>query len=96
MNCSFGNAKRILGTDRYDALLAKTAETLAKRYDSRLGLIRSWGPIGDKKHFLVIPDNLMLLELLEVVSKMPGGDMRFLSLLASPGARRARSTGRLR
>ncbi|MBR7180367.1 MAG: glycoside hydrolase family 88 protein [Kiritimatiellae bacterium] len=77
MNCSFGNAKRILGTDRYDALLAETAETLAKRYDPRLGLIRSWGPIGDKKHFLVIPDNLMLLELLEVVSKMPGGDKRF-------------------
>ena len=76
MYCSFGNARRILKTDRYDAILAETADSLSHRFDEPLGLIRSWGKIGDKKDFLVIPDNLMNLELLEVVSKF-SGDPRF-------------------
>ena len=68
MCCSYGNARRILGTDRYDALLRETAESLSARYDDELGLIRSWGKIGNKNEFLVIPDNMMNLELLEAVS----------------------------
>lgn len=76
MYCSFGNARRILNTDKYDAILCKTAETLSKRYEPALGLIRSWGRIGDKKTFLVIPDNLMNLELLEFASKC-SGDKKF-------------------
>lgn len=74
--CSFGNARRLLKTDKYDAILCKTAETLASRYEPALGLIRSWGRIGDKKSFLVIPDNMMNLELLEFASKK-SGDPRF-------------------
>ena len=65
MYCSYGNARRILGTDRYDALLRETAGSLSARYDDELGLIRSWGKIGNKDEFLVIPDNMMNLELLE-------------------------------
>lgn len=72
MYCSFGNARRILKTDRYDDLLVQTAETLSRRYEPSLGLIRSWGDIADRDHFLVIPDNLMNLELLEVASKISG------------------------
>ena len=70
--CSFGNARRILKTDRYDAVLAETAESLSHRFEESLGLIRSWGKIGDKKDFLVIPDNMMNLELLTTVSKFSG------------------------
>ena len=65
MYCSFGNARRILKTDKYDGLLRETAESLAKRFHPGLGLLRSWGDIGEKREFLVIPDNMMNLELLE-------------------------------
>ena len=74
--CSFGNARRILKTDRYDAILAETANTLSLRFNESLGLIRSWGKKDDTKTFLVIPDNMMNLELLEAVSKFTG-DPRF-------------------
>ena len=75
MYCSYGNARRILKTDKYDALLLETAESLSKRFNPTLGLIRSWGAIDEKKNFLVIPDNMMNLELLEWASKH--GDRRF-------------------
>ncbi len=65
MYCSYGNARRILKTTKYDGLLCETAESLCKRYNAKLGLIRSWGAIDEKANFLVIPDNLMNLELLE-------------------------------
>ena len=69
MYCSYGNARRVLKTEKYDALLAEAAATLAKRHHDGLGLIRSWGEIDEKKDFLVIPDNLMNLELLEWAGK---------------------------
>jgi len=77
MYCSFGNARRLLGTDRYDGLLVETAASLSKRFNPELGLIRSWGAIDEKKDFLVIPDNMMNLELLEWAAKAKGGDSRF-------------------
>ena len=69
MYCSFGNARRILKTDKYDAILVCTAKSLSKRFSPALGLLRSWGDINDKKDFLVIPDNMMNLELLEWAGK---------------------------
>ena len=83
MYCSFGNARRILGTDRYDALLLETAASLSRRYSEKLGLIRSWGAIDEKKTFLVIPDNMMNLELLEWAAKAKGGDARFDAIARS-------------
>ena len=76
MYCSYGNARRILKTDKYDDILRTTAKSLSKRFNESLGLIRSWGDIRDKKNFLVIPDNMMNLELLEWASKngFPYGD----------------------
>ncbi|MGN0846748.1 MAG: glucuronyl hydrolase [Kiritimatiellia bacterium] len=76
MYCSYGNARRLLKTDRYDALLCETAASLSRRFNPDLGLIRSWGARDDKKKFLVIPDNMMNLELLEFASKA-SGDPRF-------------------
>ncbi len=77
MYCSFGNARRLLKTDRYDALLLETADSLSKRFNPDLGLIRSWGALGEKRNFLVIPDNMMNLELLEWAAKAKGGEKRF-------------------
>ena len=72
MYCSFGNARRILKTDKYDGLLLETAASLSKRFNPDLGLIRSWGALDEKKNFLVIPDNMMNLELLEAASSFSG------------------------
>ena len=72
--CSFGNARRLLETDRYDAILAETAVSLSRRFNGSLGLIRSWGKKDDAKDFLVIPDNMMNLELLEAVAGMGKGE----------------------
>ena len=69
MYCSYGNARRLLKTEAYDALLRETAESLGKRFNPDLGLIRSWGALDGKKDFLVIPDNMMNLELLMWASK---------------------------
>ena len=69
MYCSFGNARRLLRTDKYDELLREAASSLSKRFNSKLGLIRSWGALDEDKNFLVIPDNMMNLELLEWASK---------------------------
>ena len=77
MYCSYGNARRLLKTDRYDAILVETATSLSKRFHERLGLIRSWGDVDEKEDFLVIPDNMMNLELLEAAAKLPCGDARF-------------------
>lgn len=76
MNCSYGNARRLLKADRYDALLVEAARSLSKRFNPDLGLIRSWGARGDKKAFRVIPDNLMNLELLELAAILTG-DAKF-------------------
>ena len=76
MYCSFGNARRLLKTDRYDALLLETAGSLSKRFNGKLGLIRSWGELDEEKNFLVIPDNMMNLEILEWAAKN-GGEKRF-------------------
>ena len=77
MYCSFGNARRLLKTDKYDALLLETADSLSKRFNPDLGLIRSWGALDEKRNFLVIPDNMMNLELLEWAAKAKGGEKRF-------------------
>ena len=77
MYCSFGTARRITGSDEHDALLLEAAASLSQRFNPELGLIRSWGKISDEKSFLVIPDNMMNLELLEWAAKAKGGDVRF-------------------
>ena len=83
MYCSFGNARRLLKTDKYDAILKETADSLSKRFNPGLGLLRSWGDISEKKNFLVIPDNMMNLELLEEAAKLPGGERRFADIARS-------------
>ena len=82
MYCSFGNARRILKTDKYDELLKTTASSLTMRFNPDLGLIRSWGALDEKKNFRVIPDNMMNLELLEAVSSF-SGEGRFAKIARS-------------
>ena len=83
MYCSFGNARRLLKTGKYDHLLVEAANTLSLRFEPKLGLIRSWGKVDDRDSFLVIPDNLMNLELLEWAAKAKNGDRRFAEMARS-------------
>ena len=83
MYCSFGNARRILKTDQYDDLLVQAAGTLCLRFEPKLGVIRSWGKVTDDKNFLVIPDNMMNLELLEWAAKSAKGEKRFADVARS-------------
>lgn len=62
--CPFGNAFRITRDSSLIPIIIQAANTLKRRFDPRVGLIRSWGSINDKKEYLVIIDNMMNLELL--------------------------------
>ena len=84
MYCSMGNGKRLSEANRadYEALLVKSARTLCKRFHEGLGLIRSWGKADDEKSFLVIPDNMMNLELLMWASKQKVEDAAYFRRVA--------------
>lgn len=67
--CSFGNAFRVTqDTAAYKDILVTGAKSLAGRYSSKVGAIRSW----NMPSYPVIIDNMMNLEFLLAVSKLSG------------------------
>lgn len=70
MFCSFGNANRLNPQDDYTKILMNSAESLASRFNEKLGVIRSWD--SDEESYLVIIDNMMNLELLFWASEHSG------------------------
>lgn len=64
LNCSFGNGLRLIGEQSYEEVLLTGSKSLITRYDSTVGLIRSWDFNRDKWQYPVIIDNMMNLELL--------------------------------
>lgn len=62
MNCSYGNALRLSPNDSIPAVLTSSADMLCKRFDKRIGCIRSWD--FGTWNFPVIIDNMMNLDLL--------------------------------
>lgn len=68
LNCSFGNGYLITKDSSYKEVLITGANTLMKRYNSNIGLIRSWD-FGTWQ-FPVIIDNMMNLEFLYEVGLM--------------------------
>ena len=72
MYCSFGNANIIDPKPGYKEILVNSARSLATRFDSAVGCIRSWGKSNDKNNFIVIIDNMMNLELLFWATKATG------------------------
>ncbi len=60
--CSFGNAYRITGEEYYKKVMLVAAQSLASRYNEKVGCIRSWD-FGSWE-FPVIIDNMMNLEFL--------------------------------
>ena len=73
MNNSFGNAYRLTGEESFRDVLVKSAESLASRFDKKVGCIRSWSwGTPDRWKFAVIIDNMMNLELLFEASRLTG------------------------
>jgi len=68
--CSYGNAYRLTGKDEYKQAIVLAAKTLATRFNSKIGSIRSWN--NKKWVYPVIIDNMMNLELLFEATKLSG------------------------
>jgi hypothetical protein len=62
--CSYGNGLRLTGDTAYIRVLLTGAGSLASRYNSAVGCIRSWDHNREKWQFPVIVDNMMNLEYL--------------------------------
>lgn len=70
VGCPFGEALKTAPADTIEAVIIQTSKTLCGRFDSRIGLIRSWdfGPWN----YPVIIDNMMNLDMLFLASKLSG------------------------
>jgi rhamnogalacturonyl hydrolase YesR len=74
---SYGNGYRLTHNEKYKDILIQSAKSLCKRYNEKVGAIKSWNdkPSLDGKdimHYPVIIDNMMNLELLFFASKITG------------------------
>jgi uncharacterized protein YyaL (SSP411 family) len=64
MYCSYGNGLRLACEPKYKAILIQSANSLSKRFNPRIGCIKSWDFKKKNWQFPVIIDNMMNLELL--------------------------------
>jgi unsaturated chondroitin disaccharide hydrolase len=62
--CPFGNGYRLTQNPEYKAIMLNGAKSLATRFDSKIGLIKSWNSFKGGYTYPVIIDNMMNLELL--------------------------------
>ncbi len=72
--CSFGNGYRLTGNPLYRDAIITASESLIKRFDPNIGLIRSWDFNADIWNYPVIIDNMMNLEMLCKASEFTGDD----------------------
>lgn len=77
MYCSFGNAYRLTGDEKYKDILVESAQSLCTRFNDNTGCIKSWNyrkswDGKDEWFFPVIIDNMMNLELLYFATKVTG------------------------
>lgn len=76
LNCSYGNALRLTGDEKYAEPMVTGAYSLATRFNPIVGCTRSWDFVrkGRDWKFPVIIDNMMNMELLLVVADMVKDD----------------------
>ena len=76
VNCSWGNALRITGDEKYREPLINAAKLLTTRFNPTVGLTQSWDITKKRLHwrFPVIIDNMMNLEILTQAHKLGGPD----------------------
>lgn len=82
INCSFGDGYRLTGRKDYWQALIDGCNSLASRFDPKVGLARSWDPGVCSGEYIVIIDNMMNLELLTVSSSL-SGDNRYYDMVCS-------------
>lgn len=70
--CSVGNAYKAEKSPEYKAVIIQSAKTLAKRFNPKVGSIRSWDFNRDVWEYPVIIDNMMNLELLFEATLLSG------------------------
>lgn len=70
--CSFGNGYRLTKNEMYKKILLVGANSLAKRFNPKVGVIKSWDKFQNKYDYPVIIDNMMNLEYLLWASKESG------------------------
>ena len=68
--CSYGNGYRLTGKPEYKDVMLTGANSLATRFDDRVGAIRSWDFNKKIWQFPVIIDNMMNLEFFSWASRM--------------------------
>ena len=78
--CSFGNGYRLTGNKSYMDVMKVGAESLASRYNDKVGAIKSWNS-NKKWQFPVIIDNMMNLEFLSFMA-LNTGNNRFKEIAA--------------
>lgn len=67
---SFGNGYKLTDNTHYKEVVIQSAKTLSKRFNSKVGVIRSWDWNRQVWQYPVIIDNMMNLELLFEASKL--------------------------
>lgn len=75
--CSFGNGYRITKNEEYKKVILQGANTLMKRYNPKVGVIRSWDHSRNRWQYPVIIDNMMNLELLLWASRNGGSQQMY-------------------
>ncbi|WP_257668128.1 glycoside hydrolase family 88 protein [Parapedobacter tibetensis] len=69
--CSFGNGYRLIKNEKYKDIMLVGAESLATRFNPKIGLIKSWEEFK-RFDYPVIIDNMMNLEFLLWAAKASG------------------------
>jgi rhamnogalacturonyl hydrolase YesR len=77
---SFGKGYKITRDEKYKEILLQGARTLSRRFNEKIGCIRSWD--HGKWEFPVIIDNMMNLELLFFATRV-SGDSSFYRIAVS-------------
>lgn len=76
MYCPFGNGYRLTKNPRYKDIIMTSAASLATRYDSARGVIKSWDKFTSRSKqycdFPVIIDNMMNLEMMMWAARQSG------------------------
>lgn len=88
INCSYGNGRRFINKEEYEAVLVQAAKSLSTRFRPDAGVIQSWNAAeGSWQHSRgwtcpVIIDNMMNLELMFEATKI-SGDSTFYKIACS-------------
>ncbi len=70
--CSYGAGYQLTRNEGYKKVIIQAAQTLTKRFNRTIGLIRSWDHGKAEWQYPVIIDNMMNLELLFAATRLTG------------------------